>query len=216
MRRFAHLVAFALLAVTLGGCASEPRLGSTFSLRTDLSVEEALYARQHHDVLEARLVRKIEEIDPAEIYRASIIDRDMEDDLPYQLLTESITMHVSEVELRHYLEKPDAWVHVTFTVRRLDEDPRPPESDPQIIAWGLFLDRVEPEMERTQALLAKIFRNGDPWISTKMRDAPPPDERVRIERRQYDPEMDGGFWKLGTERPGAGPGPGEDPRPSAD
>ena len=58
------------------------------------------------------------------------------------------------------------------------------------------------------------MKNGDPWISTKIRDAAPPDKSIRIDQEVYDPSLDGGFWQLEVEEPEAAPS--EEPQPSID
>lgn len=162
--RIARILVAALAALSAVGCSSQqPRIGSTFPLHAELTVEEALWAKNHWPALEDKIVREIETIDAGELYRSTVIERGMESAIPYQQLSESLQMHVTRVEIRYFDEQPVAWMWVTVSTRRLGESKLLKDTDPQVVAWNAFSDEFKKRMDWAQDVMASVLRKGPHW-----------------------------------------------------
>ncbi len=198
MSRGLTIAALLTAASALGGCVSEPRLASTFSIRTDLTVEQALYSKQNLDVLEPMIVQRLEEIEVAEIYRATVIDMRYEPRVPYQALAQTIVMQISEIDLGEEIENPEAWMHVTFSIRRLNSDPNLEPDEDELTVWRAFVKRLEPEMGEIRQILAQTLTGGHPWVAQIVRKGKP--QLDATPGSTSPPPEDGGFWNLGGDQ----------------
>ena len=163
-----HGIAVVVLAATiLNGCGGTPRLGSTWDLRTELTVEEGLWAARHQDAIEVAIVQHIQTIDPSEIYRATIIDENLAPHLPWQMLADSIAMEVTTLDVREHLPQPDALMAINVSIQRFGEDRirSLKETEPQVIAWRAFQERFHEEVNRVHWLMTRSLRGGPRWVS---------------------------------------------------
>lgn len=174
-----HWIAIVVAAAAiLNGCGGTPRFGSTWPLRTELTVEEGLWAARHEGEIEVAIVQHIQAIDPSEIYRATILDENLDHQLPWRILADSIAIEVSRLEVREHLPQPDAVMAIDLSIRRIGEDRTRAlrETETQVIAWRAFERRFHAEVERVHRLMTRSLKGGPRWVTDLAPPGPQPAE----------------------------------------
>ena len=162
-----HWIAIVVVsAAFLNGCGGTPRLGNTWPMRTELTVEEGLWAARHGGEIEVAIVQQVQMIDPSEIYRATILDENLDHLLPWQMLANSIAMEVSPLEVREHLPQPDAVMAINVSIQQFGEDRirTRKETEPQVIAWRAFQERFQLEVDRIHWLMTRSLKGGPRWV----------------------------------------------------